>query len=73
VREDHFTSTEADAAAYERMRSADDPDDRPSRAEAERDDCEHLDQHEDIRSVWVCDDCGAMCDESVCDDCGGMS
>jgi hypothetical protein len=37
TREDHFTNTPEDAAAYERARSADDVDDRPTRAEAERD------------------------------------
>jgi rubrerythrin len=73
MREDRFTNTEHDAALYEERRGqADDLDDRPTRAEAERDACEHLNQSEDIRPVWVCDDCGAMCDDTVCDDCGAM-
>jgi hypothetical protein len=39
MREDRFTHSEADAGAYERMRSADDSD-LPTRAEAERDEAE---------------------------------
>ena len=37
MREDYFTHTEADAGAYERARSADDYDDRPTRAELQHD------------------------------------
>jgi len=37
MREDYFTNTERDAAAYERARSADDPSDRPTLAELQRD------------------------------------
>ena len=37
MREDYFTHTEADAAAYERHRSTDDYDDRPTLAELQRD------------------------------------
>lgn len=48
MREDRFTSTEADAAVFERARSADEPSERPTRAEAERD------EHDDQRD---CPDC----------------
>jgi hypothetical protein len=41
MREDQFTNTEHDAALYEARRGQDDyPDDRPTRAEAERDEAE---------------------------------
>jgi len=41
MREDHFTNTEADAAAYERVRSADDYEpDAPTLAEATRDEAD---------------------------------
>lgn len=40
MREDRYTHSEADAAAYERMRSADDPDDQPTLLEAERDEAD---------------------------------
>ena len=68
MREDYFTNTPEDAGAYERMRSADDSDDRPTRMEAERDeaDCQHL--YSEVfghvgawppgEPIWVCDDCG---------------
>ena len=40
MREDQFTNTPEDAAAYERARAADDVDDRPTLAELERDDAD---------------------------------
>lgn len=49
MREDYFTSTPEDAAAYERARSADDPVERPTRLEAERD------EHDDDDGQWVGD------------------
>ena len=40
MREDHFTNTPEDAGAYERTRSADDRDDRPTLAELQRDEAD---------------------------------
>ena len=58
MREDQFTNTEHDAALYEQRRGqADDVDDRPTRGEAERDECEH-----DLAWLtWpLCPDCGEV-------------
>lgn len=65
MKEDYVTSTEHDAALWERRRGeADDVDPRPTRAELDRDECQHDYLSEDTRVVWVCDDCGQqVCDE----------
>ena len=72
MRDDRGTTTPEDAGRYEARRGmADDPG-RPSLAEAARDECAHDHQHDlEGRTVWppnydvtfVCDDCGAICDE----------
>jgi hypothetical protein len=83
MREDRFTNTPEDAARYEARRGqADDVDDRPTLAELQRDDCQHLHQSDlagrvvwppDYNSTFVCDDCGQVCgrDEAAgfCNDC----
>lgn len=42
MREDYFTYTEADAAAFERHRAADEYDERPTRAELARDEADEV-------------------------------
>jgi hypothetical protein len=73
MREDRFSNTEADAAAYERHRAQDDVDDRPTLAELQRDegdeDCLHLHQKDTsdpndpwAEQVWVCTVCEQVCE-----------
>jgi hypothetical protein len=70
MREDYFTNTPEDAGAYERARSADDYDDRPTLAELDGDEADHARGEYCIEwvgvdlapdgpdKIWACVECG---------------